>query len=50
MDATALKLVVTFWHDDCQEEDPCDNDGWKMYSFSQRHHNYKALVADGSFA
>ncbi len=39
MDATAIKLVINFWHDE-EAEDPCDTDGWKVYSFSTKHSNY----------
>jgi hypothetical protein len=40
MNTTAIKLVVKLWHDDMPES-PCDTDGWKVYSFSNRHANYK---------
>ena len=40
MTATAIRLNIKFWHDDCAE-DPCNNDGWKVYSFSTRHYNFK---------
>ena len=40
MNATAIKLVVKLSHDDCPES-PCDTDGWKVYSFSNRHSNFK---------
>lgn len=40
MNATAIKLVIKFWHDD-QPENPCDEDGWKVYSFSQNHASHK---------
>ena len=39
MNATAIKLVITLWHDD-QPENPNDCDGWKAYSFSPRHENH----------
>lgn len=39
MNATALKLIVKFWHDDMAES-PNDYDGWKAYSFSTRHSNH----------
>lgn len=38
MNATAIKLVIKFWHDD-QPIDPNEWDGWKAYSFSRRHGN-----------
>jgi len=40
MNATAIKLIIKLWHDDCPE-DPNGDDGWKAYSFSNRHNNYK---------
>ena len=39
MSATAIKLVIKFWHDDAPD-DPCNMDGWKAYSFSHRHANF----------
>jgi hypothetical protein len=39
MNATAIKLVVRLWHDDCPM-DPTEYD-WKVYSFSHRHSNFK---------
>ena len=38
MNATAIKLVVKFWHDDIAD-DPCDWGGWKVHSFGRRHYN-----------
>lgn len=40
MNATAIKLIIKLWHDDMPES-PCDTDGWKAYSFSTRHANFK---------
>ena len=40
MNATAIKLIINIWHDD-NPEDPNECDGWKAYSFSRRHGNYK---------
>ena len=40
MNATAIKLVINLWNDDCPES-PNEMDGWKAYSFSNRHSNYK---------
>jgi hypothetical protein len=40
MNATAIKLVINLWYDD-MPENPCDYDGWKVYSFSRRHGNFK---------
>ena len=39
MNATAIKLLIKFWHDD-QADSPCEEDGWKSYSFSTRHSNH----------
>ena len=41
MNATAIKLVIKFWHDD-MPEDPCEYDGWKVHSFSDRHASHKS--------
>lgn len=38
MNATAIRLIVKLWHDDCPD-DPTEYDGWKVYSFSSRHSN-----------
>jgi hypothetical protein len=40
MSATAIKLIIKLWHDDCPEE-PGACDDWKAYSFSTRHSNYR---------
>jgi len=42
MNATAIKLVIKLWHDDITMENPCEYDGWKVYSFSDRHTNHKS--------
>lgn len=39
MNKTALKLIVTFWHDE-HPQDPREED-WNVYSFNHRHENYK---------
>jgi len=38
MNATAIRLIINLWHDDCPDS-PNDYDGWKAYSFSRRHGN-----------
>jgi len=35
------KIVITIGHDH-DAENPCDTDGWKVYSFNRRHANYKS--------
>jgi len=40
MNAAAIKLVVKLWPDHMPEH-PNEMDGWKAYSFSRRHGNYK---------
>ena len=40
MNATAIKLTIKIWHDDCPD-DPSAEDGWTLYSFSRRHGNYR---------
>jgi len=39
MNATAIKLVINFWHDECPDN-PLEDGIWKMYSFSRRHSNH----------
>lgn len=40
MTTTATKLIIKLWHDD-MPDNPCNMDGWKAYSFSRRHGNFK---------
>lgn len=35
-----MKIKLELWYDG-DTECPCDNDGWKLYSFNHRHINYK---------
>lgn len=34
------KLILTL-HNDHDAENPCDSDGWKLYSFGRKHVNFK---------
>ena len=37
---TEPRIIVYIDHDDCMDS-PCENDGWKAYSFSHHHSNFK---------
>jgi len=39
-DASGTYHTVRLEHDD-NPENPCDHDGWKVYSFGRRHSNFK---------
>jgi len=40
LSATQTRVRIRVEHD-CDVESPCDYDGWKLYSFSTRHRNFK---------